>query len=110
MSKYTNAAPNNALQEEDWAEMFGDPTPALTIKCTEFLTLAEAAVLLRRSERTMREWRKVGLLRTHQIGRAKLVYAADLLPMLFGGKPTSKSKHSNELEALSTPSPTQSDN
>ena len=73
----------------------------------ELLTLAEAAVLVRRDERTVRGWRQAGLLRTHKIGKAKLILAADLLPLLFGGKPPKPNKINNdssELEALNSPS------
>jgi Helix-turn-helix domain len=71
------------------------------------LTLAEAAVLVRRDERTLRDWRKAGLLRTHKIGKAKRILSADLLPLLFGGKPDKPQKTNNdssELGALNSPS------
>jgi hypothetical protein len=63
--------------------------------------------LVRRSERTLREWRKAGLLRTHKIGRAKLILAADLPPLLFGGKPRKINNDSSDLNALSRSSNSQ---
>jgi excisionase family DNA binding protein len=45
----------------------------------EYLTLKEAARLCRRAPRTLREWRRDGLLKTHRIGRAKLIKLTELL-------------------------------
>lgn len=77
----------NAPLIEEWNRSFTQHDTPTQTSDVEFLTLAEAAVLVRRSERTLRAWRNSGLLRTHKIGRAKLIYAADLLPLLFGDKP-----------------------
>jgi Helix-turn-helix domain len=89
---------------EAWDRASAQDGATPRMKDIEFLTLAEAAVLLRRSERTLRDWRKAGLLRTHKIGLAKLILAADLLPLLFGGKPNKISNDSSELSALNRPS------
>jgi hypothetical protein len=88
---------------EAWARASAQDGATSRMQDVEFLTLAEAAVLVRRSERTLRDWRKAGLLRTHQIGRAKLIFAVDLLPLLFGGTPQKISNDSSELEALNSP-------
>lgn len=47
-------------------------------------TLLEAALFARRSPRSLREWRKSGLLKTIKIGRAKLIRRDDLLKLLEG--------------------------
>ena len=86
---------------EEWDCGFSqDNAPARTPD-VEFLTLAEAAVLVRRSERTLRAWRNAGLLRTHKIGRAKLIYAADLLPLLFGDRPQKISNDYSNINNIS---------
>jgi hypothetical protein len=89
---------------EAWDRASAQGEATSRMKDVEFLTLAEAAVLVRRSERTLREWRKAGLLRTHNTGRAKLIFAADLLPLLFGGKPQKIDNDSSQLDALSSSS------
>jgi hypothetical protein len=92
---------------EDWDRASAEAGATSSIKDVEFLTLAEAAVLVRRDERTLRDWRQAGLLRTHKIGKAKLILAADLLPLLFGGKLPKSNKINNdssELGALNSPS------
>ena len=88
----------------DWDRASAQDGTTSRLQDVEFLTLAEAAVLVRRDERTLRDWRKAGLLRTHQIGKAKLILVADLLPLLFGGKPRKISHDSSELDALNSPS------
>ena len=71
----------------DWDRASAQAGATPRMQDVELLTLAEAAALVDRDERTLRDWRKAGLLRTHKIGKAKRILAADLLPLLFGGKP-----------------------
>jgi hypothetical protein len=99
----------NAPLFEAWDRASAQDGATARINDVEFLTFAEAAVLVRRSERTLREWRKAGLLRTHNTGRAKLIFAADLLPLLFGGKPQKINSDSSQLDALSSSSNSLSD-
>ena len=47
-----------------------------------YLTLAEAAKLTRCAERTLREWRRLGLIRTIVVGRKKLIARADVILFL----------------------------
>lgn len=47
-----------------------------------YLTLAEAATLTRCAERTLREWRRLGLIRTIVVGRKKLIARADVIRFL----------------------------
>lgn len=69
--------PKNITQDahaplfEDWDRASAQDGATSRIKDVELLTLAEAAVLVRRDERTLRDWRKAGLLRTHQIGKVR---------------------------------------
>jgi excisionase family DNA binding protein len=51
-----------------------------------FMTLAEVARLLRRTERALFEWRRKKVLRVTKIGRTVLVRREDFLRLVNGGE------------------------
>ena len=50
----------------------------------QYLTLKEAARLCRCADRTLRQWRRDGLIQTHKVGRGKRIKLSEILVLLDG--------------------------